>query len=103
MTAAALAEPQVRTFCEAFFRLVADHGTFHIDQILEYVALRKAAPLRKAEQAMVLRQVGELGAKRGFQHNSSLFHFRVRARRGLPKGKRDKQTLDLFATVEGQR
>lgn len=98
----ALSEAEVRAYCEAFFRLVADHGTFHIDQIFEYVALRKGAALHDGERNAILRQVGELGAKRGYKHDSQLFHFRVRARRDLPKGKRGKRPLDLF-TSGGQK
>jgi hypothetical protein len=81
-----LANPALQNACDAFMRLVADHGTFHLDQILVYARGRVGADLTRSETSDVVAYVVSCGAKRGWDHNSNLFHFKPRRSRRAAEG-----------------
>jgi hypothetical protein len=97
-----LADVELQRLCDVFMRLVADHGTFHRKQILAYIAGRRGGGLTQHEESDVIAYVESCGAKRGWEKKPDLLHFLPKpVRRPLPKGKRDKRTMDLFSDRTG--
>lgn len=97
-----MADVGLKTACDTFIRLIADHGLFNITQLFTYVSERAQRVLTKAELSDVVAYMEGCGARRGWDKKPDLFRLPVRRRsKAFPKGKRDKRTLDLFAPREG--
>jgi hypothetical protein len=93
----------LRSACDTFIRLIADHGIFNIAQLFAYVTERVGRVLTRAELRDVVAYMEGRGARHGWGKKPDLFRIPVRRKsRGLPKGKRDKRTLDLFAPQAGE-
>jgi hypothetical protein len=97
-----ITDVELKRLCATFMRLVADHGTFNRKQILAYIEGQRRRALNKHETSDVLAYVQSLGAKPGWDNRADLYHFKPTGRRPpLPKGKRDKRTIDMFTGRTG--
>lgn len=85
-----------------FRKLIADHGTFRVCQLYEYVELQTRVRLTSSQRGGVLAVAVEQGAIYqkfdGLKHarDPQLYKFPVKTRRGLPNRKRDTLTIDMF-------
>lgn len=84
--------PTLRAACDKFFRLIADHGTFHRNQFIIYLNEQHRRPL----MAFEVRDAFDYAAHCGAKSKGMLLQLPVKRRQPPPKGKRDKWSFDLF-------
>ena len=97
-----LTDVELKRYCEVFMQLVADHGTFHRKQLIAYIEQKRGRALAGHERTDVFAYMRSLGAKPGWKDKADPFHFRPQSKRPvLPKGRRDKRTIDMFAGRAG--
>lgn len=78
-----------------FFRLVADHGEFQVKQLREYCSLQLRVRLDENHNDELVRIAESRGAVRD-KLVPGLMRLPVKKRKGLPSGKNDKHTIDMF-------